>query len=116
VDLVASLPLRMGRMLVTILLLHFLRFMRGSVVVRMLVLGELERTQNLIPEDQHRMLGKGRLDPGEGVCLERLREIDPEDLGSQRCAEGAKLRFLCHHRSSMSSTSSSPTRRIRPGP
>src|SRR2546425_5753020 len=46
------------------------------------------------------MLGKGRLDPGEGVCLERLRQIDPEGLGSQRCAEVAKLRRRCHGRSS----------------
>src|SRR5262245_52047719 len=46
------------------------------------------------------MLGKGRVDPGEGLCLEWLRQIDPEGLGSQRCAEGAKLRCLCHGRSS----------------
>src|SRR5262245_57282948 len=46
------------------------------------------------------MLGKGRVDPGESLCLEWLRQIDPEDLGSQRCAEGAKLRCLCHGRSS----------------
>ena len=63
--------------------------------------GELRRTQVLIPEDHHRMLGKGRLDPGEGACLEWLRQIDPEDLGSQRCAEGAKLRCLCHGRPSI---------------
>src|SRR5207249_8084426 len=63
--------------------------------------GELRRTQVLIPEDQHRMLGKGRLDLGEGTCLEWLRQIDPEDLGAQRWAEGAKLRCLCHGRSSM---------------
>jgi hypothetical protein len=63
--------------------------------------GELERTQVLIPKDQHRMLGKGRLDRGEGVCLEWLRQIDPENLGSQRCAEGTKLRCLCHDRSSI---------------
>ena len=60
--------------------------------------GELGRAQVLIPEDQHRMLGEGSVDLGEGVCLEWLRQIDPEDLGSQRCAEGAKLRCLCHGR------------------
>jgi hypothetical protein len=53
--------------------------------------GELGRPQILIPEDQHRMLGKGRLNPGKGACVERFRQIDPEDLGSQRCAEGAKF-------------------------
>jgi hypothetical protein len=35
--------------------------------------GEFRRTQVLIPEDQHRMLGKGRPDPREGACLEWLR-------------------------------------------
>src|SRR5438552_15390833 len=63
--------------------------------------GELGRAQVLIPEDQHRMLGKGRLDPGEGACLEWLRQIDPEGLGSQRWAEGTKLRCLVHRRSSL---------------
>ena len=63
--------------------------------------GKLGRTQILVPEHQHRMLGKRRLDPGEAVCVERLRQIDPEGLGAQRWAESAKLRRLCHGRSSM---------------
>ena len=63
--------------------------------------GELGCTQVLIAKDQHRMLGKGRPDPGEGVGVEWLRQIDPEDLGSERCAEGTKLRCLCHGRSSI---------------
>jgi hypothetical protein len=64
--------------------------------------GELERTQVLTPEDQHRMLGKRRFDPGEDAGIERLRQVDPEGLGSERSAEGAKLRCLCHRRSSLS--------------
>jgi len=63
--------------------------------------GKLGCAQILIPEDQHRVLGERRLDPGESVCLEWLRQIDPESLGSQRCAEGAKSRCLCHRRSSV---------------
>jgi hypothetical protein len=61
--------------------------------------GELEGTQVLIPEDQYRMLGKGRLDPGEGVGVEWLRQIDSEDFGSRRRAEGTKLRCVCDGRS-----------------
>ena len=34
--------------------------------------GELGRAQVLVPEHQHRMLGKGTLDPGEGAFLEWL--------------------------------------------
>jgi hypothetical protein len=58
--------------------------------------GELECTQVLTPEDQHRMLGKRRFDPGEDAGIERLQQVDPEGLGSERSAEGAKLRCLCH--------------------
>src|SRR5262249_22915525 len=48
-------------------------------------------------EDQDGMLGEGRLDLFEGAGLERLGQIDAEDLGSQSCAEGTKLRCLCCH-------------------
>ena len=34
--------------------------------------GELGRAQVLVAEHQHRMLGKGTLDPGEGAFLEWL--------------------------------------------
>jgi hypothetical protein len=63
--------------------------------------GEGRRAQVLVSEDEHGMLGESRPDSVEGVRLERLREVDPEDLGSQRGAEGAKLRHLCHGRSSI---------------
>ena len=58
--------------------------------------GELGRAQVLAPEHQHRMVSEGPLDPGEGALLERLRQVDAEDLGPQRGAERAELRCLGH--------------------
>jgi hypothetical protein len=43
------------------------------------------------PNDQHRVLGEGGFDPGEGLIIEP-RQIDPERLGAERLAQRAQLR------------------------
>ena len=54
--------------------------------------GEFDGAEVLVAEHQHRMLGEGALDPGEGRVVERLGQVDAERLGAERLAERAELR------------------------
>src|SRR5579859_5831041 len=54
-------------------------------------------TQILFTEHQHRVLGESGLDPGEGLVVERLRQIDAERLGAERLSKRAKFSG-CGHR------------------
>ena len=56
--------------------------------------GDIAGAEMLVAEHQHRMLGKGLLDPGESFVIE-LRQVDAERLGAERFAERAQLR--CGH-------------------
>ncbi len=53
--------------------------------------GKLRGAKPLVAEHQHRMLGEGLLDPGEGRVVEP-RQIHPQRLGAERLAQRAQLR------------------------
>ena len=61
--------------------------------------GELGGAEMLLAEHQHRMLGKGALDPGKGVVVE-AGQIDPERFGAEGLAKRPDLRRTGHGRSS----------------
>src|SRR5436190_7336235 len=50
---------------------------------------QLGGTEILFAEHQHRMLGEGSLDPGEGSVVEWLGQIDAERLGAERVTKRA---------------------------
>jgi len=53
--------------------------------------GEFAGAELLVAEHQHRVLGEGGFDPGEGLGVERPRQVDPEGLGAERLSERAKF-------------------------
>ncbi len=64
---------------------------------------ELCCAEMLVAKHQHRMLGKGPRDPGEGRLVDRLRQVDAECLSAERLAERAQLRCIAHRLSSIRS-------------
>ena len=56
--------------------------------------GDIAGAEMLVAEDQHRMLGKSLVDPGEGRVV-KSRQVDAESLGAERFAE--RTQFRCGH-------------------
>ena len=50
--------------------------------------GDVGGAEMLVAEHQHRVLGEGALDPGEG-CIVEPRQIHPDRFGAKRLAQGA---------------------------
>jgi hypothetical protein len=50
----------------------------------------------LLAKDQHWVLRERILDPGEGLSVERFRQIDADSFGPERFPEPAE--FACGHR------------------
>src|SRR6266566_3007034 len=60
---------------------------------------QLSGAEILLTKYQYRVLREGILDPGEGLRIQRLRQVDAECLGAERLTERTK--FACDHRRSL---------------